>query len=170
MGTTQFGTPAQQPAAAPVWVPYLNLQQGLRMDYPNTWTTQEQGSPFSFAAWFGSPQQGPQDSFQENVTLTVQPVFAGTTLDTLIQGWQAVAGQAGLQVYESGLSTAAGKHAFRSLFQTPPQPPGGQPNRVLLFLFLLDTRAFTFAYTGQSSDFDQFLPIAQQMLATLQVH
>ncbi|GAA3751285.1 hypothetical protein [Terriglobus aquaticus] len=170
MGTPPFGPFAQQPAAAPAWVPYLNLVHGVRMDYPNTWMTQEQATPFTFVAWFGSPQQGPQDPFQENLTVTVQPVFAGTTLDGIVQTWQTMAMQARIQVAESGPSTLAGQQAFRALCQTPPQPPAGQPNRVLLFAFLLGNRACTVAYTGQSSHFDQFLPTVQQMLATLQVH
>ena len=169
MGTPSFGMPQQQPAPTPAWVPYLNLMQGIRMDYPNTWLTQEQGSPVSFIVWFASRQQGPQDTFQENLSLLVQPVFAGTTPDAVLQGWQAMATQARVNVLETSATTLAGQHAWRVLFDTPPQPPTGQPNRVLLFLFLIGAKAFTVTYTGQGNDFELLLPTVQQMLATLQV-
>lgn len=170
MGTSQLGN-TQIPSGTPGgWLPYLNLLQGIRMDYPHTWMVQEQSTPVQFAAWFGSPQQGVQDPFQENLTVTVQPVFPGTSQDTFVQGWQALAQQAGVQIVEQSSATLAGRNAHRVLFHTPPQPPTGQPHRVLLFLFLIDVRGYSVMYTGQQPDFDRFLPTVQQMLASLQVH
>ena len=170
MGIPQYGNLPQQYGNTPAFVPYLNLLQGVRMDYPNTWTVQEQSLPVSFNVMFGSPQQGPQDPFRENLTVTVQPVFAGTTQDSFIQGWNTLANQMGVQVLEASAVPFAGQNAYRVLLNTPPQPPAGQPNRILLYLFLIGSKGYTVMYTGQGADFDLFMPTVQQMLSTLQVH
>lgn len=151
------------------FLPYLNLEHGIRMDYPASWTMKEQASPVSYAVAFGSPQESPSDQFQENLTITVQPLFAGVTQDIFVQSWQGFAKQAQLQVLEMGMTMLANRNVCRIVFNTPLQAPVPMSGKVMMFLFVIGAKGYTVAYTGQQGHFETFLPSVQQMLSTLQV-
>src|ERR1700691_3000617 len=100
MGTTNYG-------GAQVFLAYLNLEHGIRMDYPANWALSERSSPVSFMVAFGSPQEDASDQFQENLNITLQPLFPGITQELFVQAWQALANQAHLEVLEVGMTTLA---------------------------------------------------------------
>jgi hypothetical protein len=163
MGTLGYGS-------AKALLSYLNLEHGVRMDYPASWVVREQSSPFSFVVAFGSPQEDASDQFQENLTITLQPVFAGITQDMFVQSWQALAKQAQLDVLEMGVTTLANQNVCRVVFNTPLQASVPMNGKVMMFLFVIGSMSYTVAYTGQQGHFETFLPTIEQMLSTLQVH
>ena len=150
------------------YLSYLNLEHGLRMDYPASWIVKEQSSPASYAVAFGSPQESSADQFQENLTIVVQPVFEGTTLDALQQSWSQMAKQAPIQIAEAGLATLCAQPAFRVVFETP-LGNGQISGKVMMYLLLIGTRGYTVTYTGQNGHLEVFLPDVTQMLSTLQI-
>jgi hypothetical protein len=163
MGTPNLG-------GAQSFLAYLNLEHGLRMDYPASWMVNEQSLPFSFSVVFGSPQEDVSDQFQENLNITLQPLFPGVTQESFVQSWQAYTQQAHLDVVEMEETTLANQKAARAVFNTPLQAPVPLAGKVMIFLFVLGAIGFTVTYTGQQGHFETFLPTVEQMLQTLQVH
>jgi hypothetical protein len=163
MGTQTFGGPQASLA-------YLNLEHGIRMDYPANWNLREQSSPVSFVVAFGSPQEDASDQFQENLTITLQPLFSGITQDAFVQSWQGLAKQAQVEVIESGVTMLANLNVCRIVFNTPLAAPVPLAGKVMMFLFVIGAKGYTVAYTGQQGHFETFLPVVEHMLSTLQVH
>ncbi len=156
-------------AAQPAPVPYLNLEHGIRMDYPSSWLLREQGSPFGFTAYFGSPQESKDDQFQENLTILVQPLFAGATLDTVVRTWQAMVQNMPVQVRELRSSTLAGNTACRITVDGQLPVPIPLTGRSLIHMIVIGAKAYTVTYIGQDGHFDTFLPAVNQMLGSLQL-
>jgi hypothetical protein len=163
MGTPNLG-------GAQAVLAYLNLEHGIRMDYPATWTLSEQSLPVSFTAAFGSPQEDASDQFQENLSILLQPLFPGTTQEGFIQSWQAWAKRSHLEVLEMGMTTLANQNVCRVVFNTPLPAPVPMAGKVMMFLFVIGAVGYEVAYTGQLGHFEKFLATVQQMLSTLQIH
>ena len=163
MGTPNFG-------GAQPFLSYLNLEHGIRMDYPANWVVKEQSLPVSFVVAFGSPQENASDQFQENLTITLQPLFPGVTQDIFVQSWQALANQAHLQVLEMGMTTLANQNVYRIVFNTQLPGPVPMAGKVMMFVFVLGAIGYTLTYTGQQGHFETFLPTVGHMLSTLQLH
>lgn len=151
-------------------VPYLNLQHGIRMDYPNSWMVREQGSPYAYNAWFISPSESLNDQFQGNLGLQVQPLFPGATLEGVFATWQAMMQGMPVQLRDLQSCTLAGNRARRITVEG--QLPTSTPlsGRSLVYIVVLGTKAYTFTYIGEESHFDVFLPTVNQMLASLKLH
>jgi hypothetical protein len=163
MGTPNYG-------GAQVFLAYLNLEHGIRMDYPANWVLNEQSLPFSFSVAFGSPQEDVSDQFRENLNITLQPLFPGITQEIFVQTWQAFAKQTHLAVLEMGITTLANQNVCRIVFNAPLQAPVPMTGKAMMFLFVIGAIGYTVTYTGQIGHFETFLPTVEHMLSTLQVH
>lgn len=161
-----------QPAAnSSPMLAYLNLEHGLRMDYPASWEVKERGSPVSYLVAFGAPRESATDQYEENLSILVQALFVDTTLEAFLGGCQMTMKQAQVQVQESAMTVLAGQQALRVVCGGQVLGAAGPlPGKMMIFLFLIGAKGYTVTYTGEQGHFETFLPVVQQMLATLQAH
>jgi hypothetical protein len=147
---------------------YLNLAQGIRMKYPNTWQKQEETGPMGFLVAFLSPLEDPFDRFSENVNLIVAKLPMPATLEQFVRYAYDQAMQLGaFTVLEGPTKDQLGNlPAYRMVYTG--QLPGDLSGKYLVYLALNGDRAYTLTYTAQAGKYEKFLGNARQIAASLE--
>jgi hypothetical protein len=148
------------------FLPYENFSLGIRMKYPADWLKQDRaGIPL---VGFFSPPEGPMDFFRENVTMSIDELPPGTTLQEYVDNSLAETRKVmpNLDVLASQDAQLSNLPAFEMLFTWSPGP-------VLFQCKLISTvsgnRSYTLNYTAETSKFDKFLGVAQEMMDSFEI-
>jgi hypothetical protein len=150
------------------FLPYVNLGQGIRIDYPAKWRHTEQNSPAGFMVGFISPQEDPSDTFCENINLYIQPIPPGMSLEQYVKANLDGMRQAPFVYQQNQKTSIAGFDAYRLIY-TGPLSGMGLSGKYMQFLFLSGTKGYVLTYTAQMGHFDTFLPTVEQMISTLAI-
>lgn len=148
---------------------YLNLAQGIRMKYPNTWQKQEEAGEAGFLVAFMSPLEGPFDMFAENVNLIIQTLPAEITLEQCVRANYDQLLQIGQMTFvEQPVKDQLGTLPAYHVVYTG-QQPDGPACQYLQYFAVHGLRVFTFTYTAEVAKYDKFLPQAKAIAASLEV-
>ena len=148
------------------FLPYENFSLGIRMKYPADWLKQDQdGVPL---VGFFSPPEGPMDFFRENVTMSIEELPPGTTLQQYVDKSLADIHKVmpNLEVLASQAAQLSNLPAFEMLFTWSPGPILFQCK---LISAVSENRSYTLNYTAETSKFDKFLAVAQEMMDSFEI-
>lgn len=158
------------PISQQSFLPYLNFNQGIRINYPAGWTSQEQTAPAGFAVGFVSPPEDLNDQFMENLNIFIESLPSGMTADQYAQGCMQGLGQSPVQFLENGPATLAGRPAYRWIFTGALQFPGiTLSGKSMQYVTAANSKGYVVTYTAEMKKFDKFLPVIQQMIDSLEI-
>ena len=166
MGDTAYST------TAPPFLPYLNLQQGIHIDYPANWVKQEQNAPAGFILLFCSPRADYRDEFSENLNLVIEPLAPGISLDQYFRGTMAGFAQTPLRFIEEGApATLGGYPAYRVMMTGPLQTAMGAPlsGKYLQLITVYNSRGYVLTYTAEMQKYDAYLPLVEHMIGSFEI-
>jgi len=159
-----------EPISQQSFLPYLNFNQGIRINYPTGWTYREQSAPAGFAVGFISPREDLADQFCENLNIFIEPLPPGVTVDQYAQGCIQGMSQLPVQFLENARATVAGRPAYRMVYTGPLQFPGITLSaKYLQYLTVANSKGHVVTYTAEMKKFDKFLPRIQQMCDSLEI-
>lgn len=148
---------------------YDNPANGIKMQYPADWIVSTNGlQSYSDIVGFFSPLQNLTDVLPAQVALSVMSYSANISLDEYTNMTLTEIEQQGLEVNESNAFTLAGNHGYRIIFSPPPQTVPVSLS-VLQVWTVINDKVYLLAYTAEGSEFQNNLPLVQQMLDSLQV-
>jgi hypothetical protein len=151
---------------APQFVPYENFTLGIRIKYPADWLKQDQpGIPL---VGFFSPPEGPMDFFRENLTVAVEELAPGVTLQQYVDRSLAAArtNMPNFNIIASQSASLANLPAYEMLFTWSPGPILLQCR---LLTVLKGNRSYSINYTAESGKYEKFLPAAQTMIDSFEI-
>lgn len=148
---------------------YLNLNRGIRLSYPASWEKREQNAAAGFAVGFLSPQEDPSDQFRENLTVVIEPIPPGTTLEQYVQGCLKGMSQYPFQFLEHAPSMVSGRQAYRHIYTGPLQTPVPLSGKWMQYVTVANSSGYVTTYTAELKKFDKFLPVIQSMIDSLEI-
>jgi hypothetical protein len=157
-----------QPASSS-FLTYENPVYGIKMQYPADWTVSTTGlQSYSGIVGFYSPLQNLTDVLPAQVSLSIMTYSQNVSLDEYTNMTLTELEQQGLEVNESDAFTLAGNSGHRIIFSPPPQ------TTPIIFSVMqvwttIDDRIYLLSYNAEGSEFQNNLPVVEQMLNSLQV-
>jgi eukaryotic-like serine/threonine-protein kinase len=145
---------------------YENFTMGIRMKYPADWWKQDQfPGPM---VMFASPPESPSDYFRENLSVTIEPLPPGTTLEQYVnQGkTQAQATLPNFNVIESKSGMLSGFPASDIVFGFNPGP---FPLKWRSVCTVTNDKAYALVYRAEAGKYDKFLAAAQAMIDSFEI-
>lgn len=162
--------PPNLPEPSP-FLPYMNFEQGIRMNYPADWMKGEQPSPAGFVVFFASPPEGPGDLFRENVNLVVERTPVPMSTEQYARACLQGMAQSPIQFLEQGPVTLGGRSAYRMVYTGPIQGANMMPlsGKFLQFLLAANSKGYVLTYTAEMQKYAKFLPLAEQIVHSFQI-
>ena len=157
---------------------YENPVYGIKMQYPADWTASTTGlQSYSRIVGFYSPLQNLTDVLPAQVSLSITTYSQNVSLDEYTNMTLTAIEQQGLEVNESDAFTLAGNPGHRIIFSPPPSQtspitPSQTPPitfSVMEVWTAIDDRIYLLSYNAEGSEFQNNLPVVEQMLNSLQV-
>ncbi|MBD2680591.1 MULTISPECIES: serine/threonine-protein kinase [Nostoc] len=158
----QLQTPSQN------FLMYQDSSYGIKIQYPETWKIQETPNLITKElVTFLSPQQTEKDNFRELLTISVEN-FSGTlqeSQDLFIKGVKTTLSDATIvNISETSL---AKKRANQLIFIGK----DGKKNLKNLQVWTLKgNQAYIITYSAAIDDYDRFLPTAEKMIESFEIH
>jgi serine/threonine-protein kinase len=147
---------------------YDNTAQGIKIKYPDNWTKQEESNAITKeVVQFISPKESDADKFQERLIVTVEPT-SNKTLDeyTKLSKQEILNLDKNAKIAEEGESTLAGKSGYRVVYTTK---EGNQEFKKLNVWTMKNDKAYLITYEAEAGKYDQFLPVVEKMIKSLEV-
>lgn len=171
--TTLQHTMIQQKALAQPadssFLTYENSVYGIKMQYPANWTVSTTGlQSYSGIVGFYSPLQNLTDVLPAQVSLSITTYSQNVSLDEYTNMTLTAIGQQGLEVNESDAFTLAGNPGHRITFSPPPQT-SPITFSVMQVWTAIDDKIYLLSYNAERSEFQNILPVVEQMLNSLQL-
>lgn len=145
---------------------YENFSLGIRMKYPPDWFKQDQfpGPMIMFV----SPREGPTDYFAENLSVTIESLPPGSTLEQYVNYGmtQAAANLPNYSLIESKSALLSGLPAADVVISFNPGP---FPVKWRSVCAVTNGKAFALIYRAEASKYDKFLPAAQAMIDSFEI-
>jgi eukaryotic-like serine/threonine-protein kinase len=147
---------------------YENQQNFLKMKYPDNWDKQEQPNTVDRqVVKFISPLEKEDDRFREEVTVIVEPSGDKTLDDYTKSSKQEILKlDKNAKIVQDVASTLAGKNGHRVVYTTK---EGDRELKKLEVWTLKHDRAYLIAYEAQAGKYDEFLPVVEKMIKSLEV-
>jgi eukaryotic-like serine/threonine-protein kinase len=156
-----------QPASN--FLTYDNPTHGIKMQYPADWTISTAGlQSYSGIAGFYSPLQNLTDVLASRVALSITSYSANVSLEEYTNMTLTQMKQQGLEVNESSSIEVAGSPGYRIIFSLPPQNVPVSLS-VLQVWTVINNKVYQLDYSADSSEFQNNLPLVEQMLDSLQI-
>ncbi len=147
---------------------YENQQNFLKMKYPDNWDKQEQPNAVSQeVVKFISPLEKEDDRFREQVTVIVEPSGDKTLDDYTKSSKQEILKlDKNAKIVQDVASTMAGKNGHRVVYTTK---EGDRELKKLEVWTLKHDRAYLIAYEAEAEKYEQFLPVVEKMIKSVEV-
>ncbi|MEG4804848.1 protein kinase [Microcoleus sp. ARI1-B5] len=147
---------------------YENPENFLKMKYPDNWEKQAQPQAVSKeVVKFIAPLGKEGNSFQENVTVTVEPSGDRTLDDYTKSSKQEILKlDKNAKIVQDVASTMAGKNGHRVVYTTK---EGDRELKKLQVWTLKRDRAYLIAYEAEAKEYDEFLPVVEKMIKSVEV-
>lgn len=147
---------------------YENPENFLKMKYPENWDKQEQPkAPSGEFVKFISPLEKDGDSFQEKVTVTVEPNSDNTLNEyTNLSKQEIFKLEKNAKIVEDVAYSMAKNKGHRVVYTIK---EGDRELKKLQVWTLKHDRAYLIAYEAQAEKYDKFLPVVEQMIKSVEV-
>ena len=157
-----FFAVSEGPALAQAMAPYTDGAAGYTIFYPATWERRMVNSVMVSLA----PQEGPADTFRENVNVVMENLpapmtpqqYAMAALNHLQRNMQ------GYQLMEQGPTTLNGRPGYYIVYRHVMM---GRQIQVLAFLTTLGNRAYVITCSADPSQFARYRPFFTQIANTI---
>lgn len=157
---------AQQPED---YLSYVNADYGISIDYPQDWEKVEY--PGNYPVAFYSPYEDDEDQFAEYVGIFVG-ASAGNMLDEYVDDYLEKMEESfpELEVVEDVSTTFAGTPARKLVTSDTDFDQDGNLDQKSMRVFMLkDTRAYVIIYDAVQGKYDAYLPIVEDMIASVAI-
>ena len=147
---------------------YENPTYGIKMQYPADWTASTNSlETYSGIIGFYSPLQNLTDVLPAQVSLSIRTYSQNVSLDEYTNITLAAVKQQGLELGESNAFTLDGKPGHRIILSPPINAP--ITFSVMQAWTVIGNKVYLLSYNAEGSEFQNYLPIVQQMLSSLQI-
>ncbi len=144
---------------------YEDRFHGVRIQYPAGWEVTEDDQPVDVV--FRSPAGDSSPDYTENLNINIDYIPAGFTLDEYTQlNIEDLSSQLDTQVSGSSDFTLSGKPGKKLEINKTLQ--GVEIRSTLVFL-VENSRAYVITYDALAETYDQYLPVADQMIASVEI-
>ncbi|WP_445632437.1 non-specific serine/threonine protein kinase [Nostoc sp. DSM 114161] len=147
---------------------YQDSSYGIKIQYPETWKIQETPNLITKGlVTFLSPKETEKDNFQEFFTITIEN-FSGTlqeSQDLFINEIKATLSDA--TIVNTSERTLAKKRANQLIFMGK---NGNKNLKNLQIWTLKGNQAYIITYSAALDDYDRFLPTAEKMIESFEIH
>ena len=143
---------------------YENLDRGFRVDYPEEWSKQNRDDFFATGVVFFSPLTNENDRFKERVSVLVENLPREMTLEEYTRQSLAEIKQLSDPDVREAQTIALGKNEGRQVVYRG-EENGGPVQRMQAWTVIGD-RAYVVTYTAKSEEYDKYLPLVKQTIAS----
>jgi len=158
------------PQSQAAFLPYMNFNQGIRINYPADWRQMEQEAPAGFVVSFFSPPESLTDRFSENINVVLEPLELDMTAYDYAQACLRGISNGPIQFVENSEATVAGRQGYRWVYTGPLAIPGYDISaKSMQCLTVSGRKGIVVTYTAEIDKYDKFLPIIQQMCDSLEI-
>jgi serine/threonine-protein kinase len=148
---------------------YQNPVYGIKMQYPANWTVSTTGlQSYNSIVGFYAPLQNLTDVLPAQVSLSITTYSQNVSVDEYTNMTLTEIEQQGLEVNESDAFTLAGNPGHRIIFSPQPQTTPITFS-IMQVWTTIDNKIYQLSYNAEGSEFQNNLPVVEQMLDSLQV-
>ena len=147
---------------------YENIDNGIKMKYPDTWNKQEESNAITKEiVQFISPKESDTDGFQELVIVSAEPT-KDLTLDefTKLSKQEIPKLDKNTKITEEGASTLAGKNGYKVVYRAK---EGNLELKKMEVWTMKNNKAYSITYVAEAGKYEQFLPIVDKVIKSLEV-
>ncbi len=152
--------------AQPQLLPYEHFTLGIRMKYPSDWFKQDQfPGPMVL---FVSPREGPDDYFAENLSVAMESLPPGTTLEQYVNYGMTQAGASlpNYSLVEAKSTLLSGLPASDVVISFNPGPFAVKWRSVCT---VTNNKAYAMVYRAEANKYEKFLSAAQAMIDSFEI-
>lgn len=144
---------------------YEDQFHGVRIQYPGGWEVRETGNPVD--VMFASPAGDSSPQYTENVNIGIDYVPAGFTLEEYTKlNLDDLSNLPTAKVSAASDFTLSGKPAKK--LEVTKTLQGLEIKSMLVYL-VQNNRAYVVTYDSLAETYDQYLPVAEQMIASVEI-
>lgn len=145
-------------------VTYENLDYGVRIDYPDDWTVSETDlQPYQIAKFF--PKE-PEDPGSLVTSIMSIPVASNMSLTAVEQEYGIGEETEGIRIVNKSYTMLSGQPAIQNTYYDYTY---GQSVKGLEVLTLSNNNIYIIFYISQPGYFDEYLPVVQEMVKSLEI-
>jgi len=145
---------------------YENSDQGFKIDYPEAWSQQKRDDFISSGVIFISPLENDADTFEEEVSISIEEISADMSLAEYTD--ESIAEIKKLS--DPGVGAAQritlGKDEARQVVFYGLE--NGHPVRRMQAWSIKNNRAYVITYTAAPDTYDSYLPVIKKMMKSFQ--
>jgi hypothetical protein len=152
---------AERSSFAQGFTPYTNPMGGFTIMYPGNWEQRMVGTTLVAL----SPQEGPADTFRENVNVVFEPLtFPMAPQQYAMASLSSMQTQlAGFALVEQGPAMVGGRPAHRMVYNHFM----GQPLSVLAYFLVVNGRGYVITCSGSPGQLARYRPYFDQIANTI---
>lgn len=148
---------------------YTNIGSGISIDYPENWSVKENPGENVIVA-FGSPKEGSNDKFVDNVNLTITDISSkpNLTLEQLTDMWLKQTGSAPSFEMVSSKSISIGAEAAKQLIFS--YNDKGMAIKGFVAITMKNNNAYIVTYSAETGSYDNFADTANAITSSLKIN
>lgn len=166
---TEENTTVEQPTPAPTSKPktYQNEANGFSLEYPADWSLKENPAQ-GYIAGIIAPKESSSDTYQENLLIKAISTASqpNITLQELTDSWenQTTKAESSLVIVDRQDVNLGGEQAKSLTYTFTNQ---GDNGKGMAQITLKNNKAYIFQFNALKKDFDQFLPLIENILSSV---
>jgi eukaryotic-like serine/threonine-protein kinase len=142
---------------------YKSSEYGITIEYPKTWTQEEETDFLCSGIIFNSPYEKQSDKFRERVKVCVENLAKPLTLQEYSNRFIAEIKQNNSFIEYPKSTTLANKEGIRVVYQ------GTDGKQRMEAWTVKNQKAYLITYTAEQDKYNQFLDEAEKMFQSLQI-
>jgi serine/threonine-protein kinase len=145
------------------YVAYENNHYGIKLDYPEKWSMQEEEDFLNPGFLFVSPLESDRDKFQEKVKVSVEELATPLSLNEYTEISLTEIKKSNSLVQQPQDITLANREGRKVIYLD------SEGNKHLEMWTLKDGKVYLVNYTAEENKFDRFLRKVEKMIRSLQI-
>jgi serine/threonine-protein kinase len=141
---------------------YSNQEYGIKINYPEGWSTRQRDDFFTVGIIFISPDEELQDNFQENVSVMIEELSSPLSLTEYTnQSIEEIKKLSDPNLTSATVTTLADREARKVIYRG--EEAGNSLQRMQIWT-IANNRVYIITYTAESQKYEKFSQIVEEML------
>ena len=147
---------------------YQNSENQFKIKYPEKWEKQELQNPTSpDVVVFRSPKKNSADSFQEEMTVSIEPLEKPMSLDEYNKQSVNQIKTADVKILEETSKTLANNPGHVVIFDAK---DGETNTKKMQTWTLMNNKAYVLTYTAEKTEYSEYIKTAETMMKSLELN
>ncbi|BAZ46504.1 TPR repeat-containing serine/threonine protein kinase [Chondrocystis sp. NIES-4102] len=145
---------------------YENSDQGFKINYPEAWEQENRDDFFATGVVFFSPLENNQDTFKEQVSVSVEVLPRNMSLAEYTNESIALIKKLSDKDVSATQATTLGKYKAQQVVYRGEE--NGNPVKRMQTWSIKNNQAYVITYTAQPESYDNYLPTVEEIIASFE--